>query len=105
MASEAVGIILKAEADDVAQATPEPVWGGATLEKTHHEQFVDDLNDQVLLWAPQGHPQGHQQCCPSVAGSASQLPLFVRSMVGTFLIPHLKSSMRAGSEVTSTRRV
>ena len=32
VASEAVGIFLKAEADDVAGATPEPVWEGVTLE-------------------------------------------------------------------------
>ena len=24
----------------------------------HHEQFAGNLKDQVLLWAPQGHPQG-----------------------------------------------
>ena len=71
MASEAVGIIFKAEADDVAGATPEPVWGVATLRTTHHKQFVDDSNDQVLLWAPQGYPQGLQQCCPSAVGTAA----------------------------------
>ena len=74
MASEAVGIILKAKADDVAGATPELVWGGATLENDS-SQFVDDLNDQVLLGAPQGHPQGHLQCYPSAAGCTAQLPL------------------------------
>ena len=42
---------------------------------THHEQFVDDSNDQVLLWAPKGHPQGCQQCCSLAIGNIAQLPL------------------------------
>ena len=75
MASKVVGIILKAEADDVHEAASELAWGGATLLNDSSETVWWQFKGTGALWAPQGHPQGHQQCCPLVAGIAPQLRL------------------------------
>ena len=45
VASKAVGMILKAEADDVAGAAQEPVWEGTTLENHSSQRVFDDSNE------------------------------------------------------------